>query len=196
MFPCPDDLAHAASAVPILLSAMGPKGEEIARSLDVDGLMSFGTAVPGMANFDWSVLQVGGTVLEDNEDTGSERVRAAAGPAWAINYHAVHDFQGGLDAVRTMPGGDAWADIIQKSSEADRHFAIHEGHLMHLNEADNAAWDNGGSAIVTGVSFTGDAGALRAQVDDLAQQGVTELGIMTSGPDIPHELEAYIKALT
>ncbi|MGY0390628.1 LLM class flavin-dependent oxidoreductase [Nocardioides sp. WG-D5] len=195
MFPCPDDLAHAASTVPILLSAMGPKGEEIARSLDVDGLMSFGSAVPGMASFDWSVLQVGGTVLEANEDTGCERVRAAAGPAWAINYHAVHDFQGGLDAVRTMPGGDAWADVIQKFPEADRHFAIHEGHLMHLNEADSAAWANGGSAIVTSVSFTGDAGALRAQVENLSHQGVTELGIMTSGTDIPHELEAYIKAL-
>jgi hypothetical protein len=46
------------------------------------------------------------------------------------------------------------------------------------------------------VTFTGDAGALRAQVENLAQQGVTELGIMTSGTDIPGELEAYAKALS
>jgi len=197
MFDAPDDLAHAASDVPILLSAMGPKGLEIARSLDLDGLMSFGNAGPGMADFDWSVVQVGGTVLADGEDLGSQHVRSAAGGAWAINYHAVHDFQGGLDAVRAaLPGGNAWADVIQKTPEEDRHFAIHDGHLMHLNEADHAAWDAGGSVIITDVTFTGDAGALRAQVENLAQQGVTELGIMTSGADIPRELEAYAKALS
>src|SRR5579863_1007308 len=197
MFDAPDGLAHAASNVPILLSAMGPKGLEIARSLDLDGLMSFGNAVPGMADFDWSVLQVGGTVLADGEDPGSERVRSAAGGAWAINYHAVHDFQGGLDAVRAaLPGGNAWADVIEKTPEEYRHFAIHEGHLMHLNEADHAAWNAGGSVIITDVTFTGEAGALRAQVENLAQQGVTELGIMTSGADIPRELETYAKALS
>jgi 5,10-methylenetetrahydromethanopterin reductase len=92
--------------------------------------------------------------------------------------------------------GNAWADVIEKTPGEDRHFAIHEGHLMHLNEADHAAWDAGGSVIMTDVTFTGDAGALRAQAENLAQQGVTELGIMTSGADIPRELEAYAKALS
>jgi len=196
MFDAADDLAHAASDVPILLSALGPKGEAIARSLQLDGLMSFGAAVPGMVDFDWSVLQVGGTVLDGNEDLDCEHVRSAAGAAWAINYHAAHDFQGGLEAVRTMPGGDAWADVIQRTPEEDRHFCIHDGHLMHLNEADQAAWSQGGSSIITDVTFTGDAGRLRALVDDYAEQGVTELAVMTSGPDIPRELGAYINALT
>jgi 5,10-methylenetetrahydromethanopterin reductase len=195
MFAAADDLAHAASDVPILLSALGPKGEAVARSLELDGLMSFGAAVPGMVDFDWSVLQVGGTVVDDNEDLDSEHVRSAAGAAWAINYHAAHDFQGGLEAVRTMPGGDAWADVIQKTPEGDRHFSIHDGHLMHLNEADQAAWGQGGSSIITDVTFTGDRGRLRALVDDYAEQGVTELAVMTSGPDIPRELENYINAL-
>jgi len=195
MFTAADDLAHAASDVPILLSALGPKGQAMARTLALDGLMSFGAVVPGMADFPWSVLQVGGTVINDDEDLGCERVRSAAGGAWAINYHAVHDFQGGLDAVRSMPGGDAWADVIEKTSEEDRHFAIHDGHLMHLNEADQAAWAQGGSSSLTDVTFSGDPARLRALVDDYAQQGVTELGIMTSGTDIPRELEAYIKAL-
>ena len=197
MFNAADDLAHAAADVPILLSALGPKGEAVARSLELDGLMSFGTVVPGMGAFDWSVLQVGGTVLADNEDLDSDRVRSAAGGAWAINYHAVHDFQGGLDAVRAaLPGGNAWADVIEKTPEEDRHFAIHDGHLMYLNEADHAAWAAGGSAIVTDLTFTGDAGRLRAVVDDYAEQGVTELAIMTSGTDIPGELEAYVNVLT
>jgi 5,10-methylenetetrahydromethanopterin reductase len=196
MFPAPDDLAHAAATVPILLSAMGPKGEQVARDLGVDGLMSFGAPVPAMSEFGWSVLQVGGTVLGDGEDPGSARVSETAGPAWAINYHAAHDFQGGLDAVRTMPGGGAWADVIQQTAPTDRHFAVHEGHLMYLNEADRAAWDAGGSVIVTAASFTGDAAALRAQVEELSQQGVTEIGIMPSGTDIPRELETFAQALS
>jgi hypothetical protein len=32
-------------------------------------------------------------------------------------------------------------------------------------------------------------------LDDYTAQGVTELAVMTSGPDIPTELENYINAL-
>lgn len=163
--------------------------------MELDGLMSFGAAVPGMADFDWSVRQVGGTVVDNNEDLDSEHVRSATGAAWAINYHAAHDFRGGLEAVRTMPGGNAWADVIQKTPEGDRHFSIHDGHLMHLNEADQAAWGQGGASIITDVTLTGGAGQLRGLVDDCAEQGVTELAVMTSGPDIPGELERCINAL-
>ena len=60
---------------------MGPKGEAVARSLELDGLISFGTAVPGMGGFDWSVLMVGGSVLADDEDLDSDHVRSAAGGA-------------------------------------------------------------------------------------------------------------------
>jgi hypothetical protein len=66
---------------------------------------------------------------------------------------------------------------------------------MHLNEADHAAWGQGGSSIVRDVTFTGDPGRLRALVEHNAEQGVTELAVMTSGTDIPSELEAYINAL-
>ena len=195
LFPCQDDLAHIASDVPILLSALGPKGDSIARSLGLDGLMSFGSPVPGMVDFDRSVLQVGGTVLHPDEPLDAERVRLAAGPAWAITYHAAHDFQGGLDAVRAIPGGNAWAEVIERSPEDRRHFDIHKGHLMYLNEADHAAWAAGGSQIVPDVTFSGDPGRLRALMDEYINQGVSELAIMTAGPDIPGELKAFAQAL-
>jgi hypothetical protein len=66
---------------------------------------------------------------------------------------------------------------------------------MHLNEADQAAWRQGGSSIITDVTFTGKAGRLRELVGDYAEQGVPELAVMTSGPDIPRELERYATAL-
>lgn len=191
MFNSEDKLAHAAADVPILLSAMGPKGDAVARSLEVDGLMAFAGAVPGMSEFPWSVLQVGGTVLDAGEDVDTERVQLAAGGAWAIMYHAAHDFQGGLDAVRAFPGGDAWADVIEQTPEETRHFAIHDGHLMYLNEADKVAWAAGGHALVPELTFTGDRERLRDQVQAFADQGVSELAILTSGPDIERELSAF-----
>ncbi|MBC2637926.1 MULTISPECIES: LLM class flavin-dependent oxidoreductase [unclassified Rhodococcus (in: high G+C Gram-positive bacteria)] len=195
MFNSADRLADAARDVPILLSAMGPKGETIAKSLEVDGLMSFGSTVPAMKDFAWSVIQVGGTVLEEGEDADSDRVKATAGPAWAISYHAAHDFQGGFAAVETMPGGKEWSEVIARTPEVERHLAIHDGHLMYLNEADDAAWKGGGKALLPDLTFSGDAGRLRDLIASYAEEGVTEVAILTSGPDIPHELETYWKAL-
>ena len=195
MFNSKDDLAQAAADVPILLSALGPKGHAVAQSLALDGLMAFADAVPGMSDFDWSVLQVGGTVLSSEDATDSERVQNSAGPAWAIAYHATHDFQGGLDAVRQLPGGSDWAEIIEQTPEKFRHFAIHDGHLMYLNDADRKAWVAGGHAILPDITFSGDPQRLRDKVAAYAEQGVTELAVLTCGPDVPGELEAYYKAV-
>jgi 5,10-methylenetetrahydromethanopterin reductase len=130
-------------------------------------------------------------------ETGSKTLRAtvALKDPEIVEGELTARFRGGLEAVRTMPGGHAWAEVIQKTPEVDRHFAIHDGHLMHLNEADQAAWGQGGSSIITDVTFTGGAGRLRGVVEAYAEQGVTELAVMTSGPDIPGELERYVNAL-
>jgi 5,10-methylenetetrahydromethanopterin reductase len=195
MFNSDDRLGDAATQVPILLSAMGPKGEAVANRLELDGVISFGSVVPAMKTFDWSVLLIGGTVLRQGEATDTPRVKQAAGPSWAIMYHAAHDFQGGLSAVQEIPGGPEWASEVEKTPPALRHFAIHDGHLMFLNSADEAAWAAGGHAMLKDVTFSGNASRLQEMVAAYADQGVTELGIMTSGKDIPGELEAYRTAL-
>jgi 5,10-methylenetetrahydromethanopterin reductase len=107
MFNSPDHLDRAAADVPILISALGPKGVQVTKDLDVDGIMAFGQVTAGMQDFDWGSLFVGGTVLEANESIDADRIKEAAGPAWAVTYHVGMDFMGGLDAVRTMPGGQA-----------------------------------------------------------------------------------------
>jgi len=66
---------------------------------------------------------------------------------------------------------------------------------MYLNEADCAAWAAGGSQIVADVTFSGDQGRLGALMDEYINQGVSELAVMTAGPDIPGELKAFAQAL-
>src|SRR3954454_21250358 len=65
--------------VPILISALGPKGAEVARELG-DGLFAtlqlpdFAREFPQVSYLAW------GTVLDEGEDRQSERVRLAGGP--------------------------------------------------------------------------------------------------------------------
>src|SRR3954447_11713210 len=64
--------------VPVIISALGPKGAAVARELG-DGLYVT-LAMPEFAKeFPWVSFLFWGTVLEDGEDPGSERVRAAGG---------------------------------------------------------------------------------------------------------------------
>jgi len=71
---------------------------------------------------------------------------------------------------------------------------VHTGHLAWLNEADTAAWEAGGSALVSKASLTGPAAGIRQAVSALADQGVTEIAYLPSGPDIRRELEVFIEA--
>lgn len=195
MFNSPEHLARAAADVPILISALGPKGVQITKDLAVEGIMAFGQVTAGMQDFAWASLFVGGTVLEGDEPIDADRVKAAAGPAWAVTYHVGMDFLGGLDAVRAMPGGQAWAAQIQKTPGSERHFAVHDGHLMYLNQADEAAWDAGGHVMLKDVTLTGTPEEIRERVETYAGQGVTELGFQPYGAHIERELEKFMEAV-
>ena len=178
---------------PILISAMGPKGAEVARAIGADGLFSFGAPSAAMSQFGWAALGFGGTVLDDGESPDSPRVREAAGPMWALTYHYPYSAVG-ADGIRDIPGGPEWLEVIEKTPEPDRHLAVHTGHLVRLNEADTAAWEAGGSVLVTKTSLTASAAGIRQAVSALADQGVTEIVYQPSGPDFRRELEVFIEA--
>jgi 5,10-methylenetetrahydromethanopterin reductase len=172
---------------------MGPKGAEVARAIGADGLFSVGAPGATMGEFGWAALLVGGTVLDDGESPDSPRVRDAAGPTWAITYHYPYTAVG-ADGIRDIPGGPEWLEVIEKTPEPDRHLAVHTGHLVQLNEADTAAWEAGGSALITKTSLTAPAAGIRQAVSALADQGVTEIVYQPSGPNIRRELEVFIEA--
>jgi len=74
----------------------------------------------------------------------------------------------------------------------ERHLAIHDRHLIALNERDRAFITpdvlRAMGAVYTPVE-------LHERLDGLAAAGMTEIAYQPAGPDIPRELEAFAKAV-
>lgn len=188
----PDDSLRGAADIPIYISALGPKGFEVAKSL-ANGLFAV-AAVPERAReFEHAAFLTVGSVREDEEPLDTERLREAAGPGTVVMLHFAYEV-GGEEVVKTMPGGEAWLAQLEDTPEDLRHLRVHRGHLMYLNEADTAAWNAGAHALVEHATLTGTAEEVRAKVDALAAQGVTELVYQPAG-DIRRELETFAAAM-
>jgi 5,10-methylenetetrahydromethanopterin reductase len=176
--------------VPILISALGPKGLAVATEL-ADGLFTVNGQTRYASRFDWAALGVHGTVLADGEPLDSPRVQATAGPGNALAYHAAYEFGGD---VTTLPAGDVWLDTINQTPSDERHLAVHDQHLIALNRADTAAWDAGSWHAIPQTTLTGTAHDIGRRVKEIAAQGITEIIYQPIGPDIPAELEAFLAA--
>jgi 5,10-methylenetetrahydromethanopterin reductase len=178
----------------VLVGALGPKGEAVARELG-DGLFATLQLPDFLREYSWVPYLAWGTVLDEGEPPDSEHARAAGGPGWALAYHGAYEF-GGPDAVRGLPGGDAWLGTVEQTPEAQRHLAVHSGHCVEINAADRAAWDAGGHSMLPDVTISGTRDQVRRRVDDLAAHGVTEIVFQPCGPDTRAELERFREAVS
>ncbi|WP_153505416.1 LLM class flavin-dependent oxidoreductase [Cumulibacter manganitolerans] len=176
--------------VPILIGANGPLGTEVAKAVG-DGI--FAAAVPNERAEGWQALLMYGTVLEDGEDGSSPRVVDAAGHALAVRFHAMYERQG-ADGVRRYPGGEAWVRSVEAAPADQRHLAVHEGHMVTLNEHDREAVADA-ATIIRKLTLTGSRAEIRDRVAAYAEQGVTEIAYQPAGSDIPRELEAFMSAV-
>jgi len=176
--------------IPILISALGPKGLAVARELGA-GLFSVNGETEAAKDFTWAALGVHGTVLDEGEVLDSPRVRAAAGPGNALAYHAAYEFGG--DVTR-LPAGQVWLDVVNETPERERHFVVFDQHLVALSQADEGAWAAGSWAAIPTTTLTGSAAQLSERLAVIAEQGVTEIVYQPTGPDITRELEAFITA--
>ena len=156
--------------VPVLIGALGPKGAEVARELG-DGLFVTLSVDEGAKQFEWVSLLFWGTVLDDGRGhRPSARAQAAAGPGWALAYHAAYEL-GGRNAVLEIPGGAEWLAVIDASPRTSATSPCTSQHCVGLNDADRAGWDAGGAAMVEQVTVTGTADAVRRRLRSSASRG-------------------------
>jgi alkanesulfonate monooxygenase SsuD/methylene tetrahydromethanopterin reductase-like flavin-dependent oxidoreductase (luciferase family) len=180
--------------IPLLIAAVGPKGAGAAQRLGADGIISMSQPIPQQRDFTDAVVATGGTVLDDGEELNSDRVRLAVGAPWAGVFHFTYTAQG-AEAVREIPGGPAWLEVIEKYPPDERHLHIHRGHMVEMNDADLAAWHAGGYTTLPSTTLTGTADVVHRRVADMASAGATEVTIEPSGPDIGRELASFIDAV-
>ncbi|MEZ5166755.1 MAG: hypothetical protein R2695_09755 [Acidimicrobiales bacterium] len=176
--------------VPLILSAMGPKGVGVAENLELPGIMNLFAPAEG---FGERIQMLSGTVLGDGESPADERPAAAVGPWYLMAYHSV--YEGGGEAVDSMPGGAEWrADVEASRPEGQRHLSVWEGHATHLMARDAPVIAASGDAVA-GLSWVGSADDLRGRAEAAAAEGVTELMYTPSGPDLERELRAFAAAV-
>jgi len=177
--------------VPVIISALGPKGNAVTAALG-DGLYSTLALPDFAADYDWSAYLAWGTVLDDDESDTSEHARVAGGPGWALSLHGAYEF-GGPDAVRQLPGGEQWMEVVERRSPQERHLAVHSQHCVGLNDADQAAWDAGGHVTLRDVTLSGTRAELRDKLDELGAAGVSEIVFQPCGPQRERELERFLE---
>ena len=172
--------------VPFLLGAAGPKGKATAAEV-ADGLLLAGAdATPDNG---WQAALFFGTVLDDGEDIGSERVMAAAGHGAAVFYHFWYE---NGRSMTDLPGGPEWEKAYADVPADERHLAIHDLHLIGVNERDKD-FVTGDLMAALGSVFS--PAELRERLDAMEASGITEIAYQPAGPDIPRELEAFAEAV-
>ncbi len=175
--------------VPILLSALGPRGRALTREV-ADGILTVGSGIGG---FDWSAQLVVGTVLEQGEAVTSQRVQDSVGPWYAVLAHGT--WEGSPEAVDVFPGGAEWrAGLDSTRPEAERHLAVHEGHATTVTDLDRILVDGAGEGVV-GMAWVAEAEGIRAKVAEAEAQGTTEIIYAPSGPDVEREFRAFAGAV-
>jgi len=171
--------------VPFVVGAAGPKGRAVADAVG-QGVIFAGGRAEGSAT--WQAILATGTVLDEGEDVTSPRVFDAAGHAAAVGYHFAAENGLGIEA---LPGGEAWLASYDEVPADERHLAIHELHLVGVNDRDKAVVTPEAIAA-RHVAWT--PAELRERLAGLEASGITEVVYQPAGPDIERELTTYIEA--
>jgi len=178
--------------VPVLVAALGPKGNKVAQQSG-DGLFATLSMPDFMTDYAWTAFLAWGTVLDEGESNDSGHARVAGGPGWALSLHGAYEF-GGPDAVRALPGGEEWMRVVETTPRQQRHLAVHSGHCVELNAADEASWRAGGHSTLRSVTLSGTRDEVRRTLDEYGSRGVTEIVFQPCGPDVQGELERFLDA--
>ena len=133
--------------------------------------------------FDVMVQLAFGTVLDDDEDAGSEHAIAAAGPAVAVLLHGSYE-QG-------IPMSPEWVAEIEKVDEKVRHLAIHDRHLIAVTERDRP-FVNGD--LIRGFTFSGTRAEVADKIEAAGAAGVDRDRVPTLRSRHSGELRTFAEA--
>ena len=180
--------------VPLLVSAMGPKGMDITAEMITDGVCAGLIDVAGAEGpYGHHVQMVSGTVLDPGESAASQRAREAIGPWYVVSYHGV--WEAFPEALAGMPGGAEWlADVEASAPEGERHLAVHRGHVTHVTDRDRAVLELAPEEALANWGWVGDAADIARRVDEARSRGVVEIMFTPGGPDIDREMRAFAAA--
>ncbi len=170
--------------VPFLIAAAGPKGVAAAKALG-QGVF---TMQPLADDFAWNAVLLLGTVLAEGESPGSKRAIAAAGHGAAVALHFAMEY--GREG--TLPNGADWAAIYAAIPEDERHLALHDQHLVAVNERDQPFVSG---ALLQAQGLALDAAKWRDKLSAMEAAGATEVAYQPAGDDIPRELLAFAALL-
>jgi 5,10-methylenetetrahydromethanopterin reductase len=172
-------------AVPFVIAAAGPKGIAAAQQHG-DGVFAAPMPIPGFA---WSIALTFGTVLGAGEAPDSARALAAAGHAAPVLFHFALENR----RLELLPNGEAWAAAYADVPPHARHLALHDRHLIAINDRDRP-FVTGELLAAQGLALT--AAGWRERIELLASMGATEIAYQPAGPDIPGELERFAAAVS
>ena len=185
----PEMAAARPVEVPIIMSALGPKGQGITRDI-ADGLMMLG---PSDGTWDTFVQMIHGTVLDPGEDPHSDRAVDAAGPWWVMSHHS--SWEASPERLRSIPGGEAYLEQLAIDRPEDAaHLAVHEGHATHVTDRDRILIDAAGADFDWARSWVGDAGYYRDKLAEVAESGTSEVIYNPAGADPIREVRAFAEA--
>ena len=175
-------LAPRPMQVPLLLAAQGPRGRQLAHEI-ADGLITLRAAAPG---FETCLVSVNGTVMDDDEDAETPRVRAATVPLVASSYHS--RWASDPESVRALPNGAQWLQSVERVPEPLRHLSVHRGHNLEIVNGHDDFVD---AVLGARTTFSGTRDELSARLDELERAGATGVIFGTSGADVERELYAF-----
>lgn len=141
-------------------------------------------------DFASSVILDFGTVLDEGEDPGAQRVIDAAGHGLSVVLHWAVE-HGVIDELMPERGRE-WAAAYDDVPAEKRHLALHDRHLVAVYERDRHSVT--GDLLVKG-GLALSASEWRDKIAKAEAGGATEIAYQPAGPDIPRELEVSARAV-
>ncbi len=174
--------------VPFVLGVNGPKGLETAEKLGTGVFTSRPRPDADYGDIDDVILLGFGTILEDGESSGSNRVLNTAGPGVMVAYHAF--LEQNDDRLDRLPNAELFVELANAGESKHRHLRVHAGHLTELNQIDRQVLVPEAMSIAPLIC---EGHVLPDRLERLAHQGITEVAFQPVG-DIERELRAFASA--